>query len=228
MRANSPNFETSCVLAIPTRFILEVLMSFDDIFFNCEYRWPKDGDRLLRQPTRSEDGVRFVDFVHSREVFIWDGYMKAGAVLVQRAIEESYDRDALVFPILFNYRHGLEVAIKWVLDRYGRHAAMDEYEKNHRLDKLWQACRQVISEFGGDGPDNTADIVEGIVMEFHKLDPNSFAFRYSKDKKGVQVPLPNFLIDLENIRDVMEGVNHFFEGVDAQCSELSSALPSSH
>jgi hypothetical protein len=83
-------------------------------------------------------------------------------------------------------------------------------------------------EFSGDGPDNAADIVEGIVMEFHKLDPNSFAFRYSKNKKGAQVPLPDFPIDLENIRDVMDGVNHFFEGVDAQCSELSSAVPNSY
>jgi hypothetical protein len=199
-------------------------MSFEDIL-NRDNRWPKDGDRLLRQPARWEDGVRFADFSYSREVFIWDGYMKAGAALVQRAMENSFERDKLVYPILFTYRHGLEVAIKWVLDRYGRYAAIDEYERDHRLDKLWQACREVIMEFNGDGPDNTTDIVEGIVMEFHKLDPNSFAFRYSKNKKGLQVPLPDFPIDLENIRDVMEGVNNFFGGVDAQCSELSSAVP---
>lgn len=202
-------------------------MSFEDIL-KKEYRWPKKGDRLLREPANPEDGVRFADFYHSREVFIWDGYMKAGAVLVQRAMEHRYERHELVYPILFNYRHALEVAIKWVLDRYGRYAAIEAYEKDHRLDKLWKACRLVLVEFGGDGPDESTDVVERIVVEFHKLDPNSFAFRYSKNKNGAQVPLPDFLIDLANIRDVMEGVNHFFEGVDAQCSELSSAVPDSY
>ena len=76
--------------------------------------------------------------------------MKARAALVQRAMENRDERHYLIYPILFTYRHGLEVAIKWVLDRYGRYAAIDGYEKDHRLDKLWRTCRQVIVEFSGD------------------------------------------------------------------------------
>jgi hypothetical protein len=198
-------------------------MSFEDIL-NREYRWPKETDQLLRQPSHWEDGVRFADFGFSREVFIWDGYMKAGAVLVERAMKSEHDRHHLVYPIIFNYRHGLEVAIKWVLDRYGRYAAIYDYEKDHRLDKLWRACKQVIVEFSGDGPDEAVEVVEKIVLEFHQLDPSSFAFRYSTNKKGALVDLPDIPIDLENIRDVMEGVNNFFEGLDGQCSELSSVV----
>jgi len=202
-------------------------MSFTDLL-NREYRWPKGGDQLLRQPARREEGAQFTDFTRSREVFIWDGYMRAGAALVDRAMEESFERDMLIYPILFTYRHGLEVAIKWILDRYGRYAAIAQYERDHKLDRLWQTCRQVIKEFSGDGADKDANIVEGIVMEFHRLDPKSFTFRYSTDKKGSPVPLPNSFIDLENLRDVMEGVNNFFEGLDAQCSELSSAVSDSY
>lgn len=36
----------------------------------------------------------------------------------------STKRFGLLYPISFNYRHGLEVAIKWTLDRYGRYSAM--------------------------------------------------------------------------------------------------------
>src|SRR5712691_8359222 len=104
-------------------------MSITDIL-NRKYRWPKAADRLLRP--HWEDGVLFSDDGHSRDGFIWDGYMKAGAALVHHVIENDRDGDFLIYPILFNYRHGLEVAIKWVLDRYGRYAAIEEYDSNHR------------------------------------------------------------------------------------------------
>jgi hypothetical protein len=37
------------------------------------------------------------------------------------------------------------------------------------------------------------------------------------------VNLPPFAIDLEHLRDVMEGVNNFFIGVDGQLDHNSSA-----
>jgi hypothetical protein len=75
-------------------------------------RWPKKGDRLLRP---SNDWDRAVDFAHqpvSRHVHIWGGYMRAGAALVEECGKDSVDRYFLVYPILFNYRHGLELAMK--------------------------------------------------------------------------------------------------------------------
>jgi len=47
-------------------------------------------------------------------------------------------------------------------------------------------------------------------------DPSSFAFRYATDKKGREIRLPILSIDLHNIRDVMQAVTNFFQGVDGQ------------
>jgi hypothetical protein len=150
--------------------------------------------------------------------------MAAGEILVERAAD-SVDRFDLIYPIIFNYRHGLEVAIKWVLDHYGRYASIGRYEKNHKLLDLWKPCRLVIEQVGGPGDNDALNAVEEIVTEFDSIDPGALSFRYSTTKKGQVVDLPDFAIDLDNLREVMEGVNNFFIGVDGQLDHNSSAIP---
>jgi hypothetical protein len=198
-----------------------------DDLLNPKYRWPKDTDRLFVTPASLEHAAETTRDAFSRDVFMGSGYMHAGAILVEQCRQEPDRAYELVYPILYNYRHALELEIKWVLNTYGRFAAIREFELNHNLAQLWQVCRQVIEEVGGPGSQETLDIVERIVLEFHRLDPSSFAFRYSTDKKGKPIPLPP-VIDLQNIRDVMEGVENFFQGVDGQLDYNSSAIDYSY
>ena len=197
---------------------------FEELLNPPDFRWPKEGDRLLVTAKSPEHGARFSDDTLSRDVFLGSGYMRAGAVLVESCLADPSKCHELIYPVLFNYRHGLELAIKWVLDRYGRYAAIEEYELNHDLARLWKSCRQVIEEVGGSGGEEALEVVEGIVCEFHTLDPKSFAFRYSRDKKGSPIELPLWFIDLANVRDVMEGVSNFFMGADGQLDHNSSAM----
>ena len=53
---------------------------------------------------------------------------------------------------------------------------------------------------------------------------NALAFRYSRDKNSILIALPDGLFDLENIRDVMEAVNGFFEGADGLLDAYVSAV----
>jgi hypothetical protein len=162
---------------------------FESLLDPRKYRWPQKTDRLLIPPVSPERGTHTAADTFSREVFMGSGYMRAGAVLVERCLADPQHGHELIYPILFNYRHALELEIKWVLDRYGRYAAIQEFERNHNLAKLWKVCRQVIEEVGGPSEEGTLEAVEGIVLEFHALDPSSFAFRYSTDKKGKPIPL---------------------------------------
>jgi hypothetical protein len=74
--------------------------------------------------------------------------MRAGAALVEEAERESADRHFLVYPILYNYRHGLELAIKWTITQYGRYVGvyLDYPNINHNLWISWGLCKQVIIE----------------------------------------------------------------------------------
>jgi hypothetical protein len=198
---------------------------FADLLEPAEYRWPKKGDKLFKRSEELNRSTGFTNSSFARDAHIWRGYMLTGSVLVDYCKDDNVDRFDLVYPILFNYRHGLETAIKWVLNHYGRYAAIAAYKTDHDLFNLWKVCRQVIIEVGSEGEDDEAlNAVEKIVHEFHAVDRGSFSFRYSTNRNGKVVQLPNFEIDLENVRKVMEGVDNFFTGVDGQLDHNSSAV----
>lgn len=189
------------------------------------YRWPRRGDRLLRSSNQWDKDVTFSPYRATRDAYIWTGYMRAGAILVEEAHRAGTRRpDDLLYPILFCYRHGLEVAMKWILNEYGRYVDV-ECKLNHDLWRLWQACKKVIIEIGEESADDDAiEVVEGIVKEFHDLDPAAFALRYSTNKKGTTIDLPDDPIDLENVKDVMEAVNNFFTGADGLLDHNTPAI----
>ncbi len=188
-----------------------------------EYRWPRTGDRLLRDSEDWDRGVEFSNDEISRHVHIWSGYMSAGAALIEACGEYSHERHFLIYPILFNYRHGIELAMKWVIARYGRYSSVkiDEIE-HHDLWKLWKLCKQIIIEVGSEN--ESIAVVEQVIKDFHDLDKSALAFRYSRNKKGGLIALPDGMIDLQNIRDVMEAVSHFFDGVDGQLDHNAGAV----
>ncbi len=149
--------------------------------------------------------------------------MTAGATLIDACEENAYERHFLIYPILFNYRHGIELAMKWIIAMYGRYSnvKIDDIE-HHNLWQLWKLCKQILIEVGSE--DEAIPFVEQVIKDFHDLDKSALAFRYSRNKKGVLIALPDGMIDLENIRDVMEAISGFFDGADGLLDANSSAV----
>ena len=145
-------------------------------------------------------------------------------MLVQACKKNDPERYYLIYPILFNYRHAIELAMKWVIVIYGRYSSLNiEVDKleHHNLWELWKLCKKIIIELGSKSEE--ISYVEQLIKDFHDVDNTSQAFRYSIDKKGVVFKLPDEMIDPENIRDVMEGLTAFFNGVDVQLDEHTSS-----
>lgn len=180
-------------------------------------RRPRKGDRLIRPTKDWNRGVDFPQSKFSRDALIEGGYMRAGSALIE-ACEEDPDRHLLIYPILFNYRHGIELAMKWMIRHYGPFSSVGiANTTDHNLRDLWRMCKHIIIELGSeDEEDETIGVVEKVIEELHELDESAQAFRYSHDKTGAVFALPDGMIDLRNIRDVMEGIRHFFDGADAQ------------
>lgn len=198
--------------------------SFDELL-NFEHRWPKKGDRLLRRSGDWNRGVEFSKRPIDRHVHLWEGYMRAGAGLIELCTQNGYegDRHFVIYPILFNYRHGLELAMKWIVLRFGGEG-FQGIEEDHDLWKLWKQCRAIIARFG-EGDEEATKVVEKIVKELHDLDRSGVSFRYGWGKAGREIKLPDHMIDLENIHDVMQGVSGYFTGLDGWLDDLHSAGP---
>jgi hypothetical protein len=189
--------------------------NFADIL-NQACRWPKKGDRLLRSSSDWDRGVKFAKDEISRHVFIWEGYMSAAATLIDASQGDRAERQILIYPILFNYRHAIELAMKWIIVMYSRGAGIEVGDiEHHDLWQLWKICCQIIPSAEND---EALQVVEQVIKDFHELDKTALKFRYPRDKSGALISLPDALIDLENIRDVMEAVGNFFNGADGQLS----------
>jgi hypothetical protein len=156
--------------------------------------------------------------------------MAAGAALIDEAELHPEDRNELIYPILFNYRHGLELAMKWIIDYYGRMAdvSLKGEDRDHNLLALWRMCKEILETAGQNTSDEATLAVEQVVKNFHDIDKFGVSLRYSFDKNGKPIVLNDGLIDLGNIQQVMEGVDGFFTGCDGLLSDLVSAAPTDY
>jgi hypothetical protein len=177
-------------------------------------------EQLIPEPPRKEDVLVRSDLpdwqnnaclnpVHGDERGYTEGYRRGAMRLVSFVMEKGREQDYLVYPIVFLYRHHIELILKSLLTRiaYVIDHALTGPEKEHlgrhRLDLLWQDLRpklDLMSDVAGWKKLAAADI-EGIhshIRQLTALDPDSFSFRYTHNKKGA-ISLPPDLVNL-NLR----------------------------
>ena len=135
-------------------------------------------------------------------------------LLIQAAASDRAERANLIFPALFNYRHYVELALKYLITEYGSYAAVALGAKGHKLMALWGEFEKVCEKFGHDINDEAMSAVRSCVAELEIIDVSSTVFRYATDLRGHTPPLPAYGLDLVALHDVMNGIEGFFEAVD--------------
>ena len=192
---------------------------FEEIL-ETEFRWPHTGD-LPFKPAAAELGNAVVsEDVAIRFVAMIEGYKLGADCMVERAGDNSIDRDQLVYPVIFNYRQFIELSLKRQLMVFGDGVGIEPNWKTHDLVPLWSAFADMLDRYGTTDPDYADGIVAQVVAEFSKIDPNSFSYRYPVDTKGNALPVTLDALDLAQLMDVMNGVAGFFTGCDAYLSDL--------
>jgi len=116
------------------------------------------------------------------------GYKDAADKLVETVVATETNRDIFLMPIVYLYRHYLELQLKMML-REARDAGVsavsgktDEWIKNragHDLHVLWNSVRQIIEELSPDELSGDISNVERIIQRFHDLDDTGQRFRYA-------------------------------------------------
>jgi hypothetical protein len=94
--------------------------------------------------------------------------------------------DTLLFPVLYLYRHCLELKLKelvllGVRIEFFELAKVAENLEKHRLCPLWTKAKRLILH--SYPKDEEAQAAEGIINEFHRIDPDGQTLRYDR-KKG--------------------------------------------
>lgn len=194
-----------------------------DDALNADFRWPKKGDRPFAEADELLDNALIAEDERTRLILMTDGYKQAADLMVQRTADEPSSRDFLVFPILFSYRHFLELSLKYMLATFGPRVSVSSNWSGHDLAILAKDFFEMLDRYGTPDPDDADAIIANIIAEFAKIDPQSYSHRYPVDRKGKPLPVTQPALDLSNLADVMDGVKGYFNGCDGYLSDLCGA-----
>ena len=200
-------------------------MTFTDLL-EIDFRWPKIGDRLFSEVHPAQGGAFLADLSDERLYRLIEGYKLAADLLVEQAEIEPSRKPKLVYPIVFCYRHFLELALKAMLAEYGPMGNMPRNWSHHKLENLWGDYRTLLRNLGSDHPEEKGtDAVEHCIAEFAKIDPFSETFRYPISRKGQPFDISHESIDLLQLRDTVQAIENYFMGSDGLLSNLQDAQP---
>ena len=185
-----------------------------------DYRWPAKGDRLFPRET-DEDLMTnaCLNFTRCDAVYPYGvGYRKAGEILLQWVLSEQRDQDFLVYPIVFLFRHHVELMLKQIIVLAARlREDHVRFPRGHDLASLWAQCKARLMEVSG--PETTLEVVESLVDELGSIDPGSDSFRYHLDGLG-RPTLPGIThINLHHFALVMDGLTNFLDACHTQLTE---------
>ncbi len=158
------------------------------------------------------------------------GYKEGADLLVNDIQEGKGTIDFLVYPIMFLYRHYLELTIKNLLRRasYLLDVRLDDKLENHNLNHYWNLLRPLLERVSPiDDSLHELEHIGRLIAEFSEQDKNSFAFRYpesKQDNEGKRLPTLNKLevFNICGVQEIMGKVSSLFDGIEGKINEDSA------
>lgn len=156
------------------------------------------------------------------------GFRRAALALAEQVCETGRSQDLLVYPIVYLYRHHMELALKSIIDLacvvLDHELTDEEFKKlgRHDLADLWNLAKPLLSKVVCDETPLPPDDLEGIdsyIRQLHEHDPDGQRFRYAMVKaKRAQaerrslspelrhINIRNFAIALEKLADYLDAI----------------------
>jgi hypothetical protein len=196
---------------------------------------PRKGDSLFRDdlPDRQNNACLSVNW-SDNEFLYTEGYRRAAQLLVEHTVEHQGNKHFLVYPVVFLYRHHIELALKklilhapYIIGHQLTDTEMQHLGK-HRLDLLWQDLKPMLAavcKAAGWGTLSSAD-EEGInsyISQLTALDPESYSFRYTHSKSGAPSLPSEKRINIRHFAEMMERLADYLDRLDTAVGVLEEA-----
>lgn len=173
-----------------------------------ELRWPKAGDCLFVESSWAYD-ARVTGDPKERFYRMPMGYKRAGDILIDQACTDVVDRSNIIYAALFCYRQSIELFLKRLIDEFGKNKVFSP-KNTHDLNLLWGRFVCIANEQGGC---ESIGFIEAqkLIGEMHDFDQKSDGFRFPANIRDEPFFSHDQGIDLNNVREVMQGLENFFE-----------------
>ena len=187
---------------------------------------PEKNDILFKETTDCNDLVVIGRFGDKNDFMIINGFYDVAINALKGLMNKGVgEKDSQIYPIIYNFRHYLELIIKQSI-RYFRlieHEIEDDeigYKPNHSLKELWNILKVYLGKIEDTDQDETIAF-DKLLNELDAIDKNSFAFRYHCDtgKKindKIRLAIPDRKdISLNNLEKVIKKMHCYIEGISS-------------
>ncbi|MGX9569372.1 hypothetical protein [Pseudomonas sp. CFBP 5748] len=185
-------------------------------------KWPTDfsGQQLFIQGDDWQHNA-MLNWSHFRADLYAFAYKDAADGLVEAMANRQVPLDSGIYPLLFLYRHSLELQFKLMLQ--SARALTGKKSKNydkHPLMPLWSELRHLLMGLGLERSDANANAVHEFIRQLDDVDPDSMAFRYATTKSG-KAHLPDVTyINIRHLREVLNSVFVWLNGTYSWIGEM--------
>lgn len=182
------------------------------------FNWPKKGNKVF---VSAEEGAYFhVPSIRSFYPPHAQAFKEVAEIVLDK-MEADGDRpanDIFIFPVLYLYRHGIEINLKAIIKvgvglEFFEKDAVQEALDDHNLAKLWKHAKKLLLHRWAGSDPAPLKATESVINELHQSDPNGQVFRYAADKSGKPhryEKLPDHL-SVAPLKKTMDGVFNFLE-----------------
>ncbi|MBI5573653.1 MAG: hypothetical protein HY919_03765 [Elusimicrobia bacterium] len=150
------------------------------------------------------------------------GYFKGAICIVDSIIKDSSYVDLLIYPVVFNYRHGVELYLKHlseVLPKFLNEKSI--VRPTHILIDNWDIVRNLLKKIPVFDPDKSLiSVVDKILKDLIDIDPNGEAFRFPHARSGNKFLQNTSLINVMVLANTMNTVFDAFSHWDYVAQEL--------
>ena len=114
-----------------------------------------------------------------------NGFRAAAVLLLEEAARAAIwnDRDPLVWPALYSFRHYVELELKYLVRGFPE-LGLGVPPATHRLRKLWPPVARGFARCFGEGDRRPFDVLERAIAILEALDPAGDGFRYATTRAG--------------------------------------------
>lgn len=191
-------------------------------------QWPSNfsGQKLFIQGEDWQNNA-MLNWSHFPADLYAFAYKDAADSLVEAMANRQVPPDSAIYPLLFLYRHTLELQLKLMLKSARSLTGKESknYDK-HPLMPLWSELRHLLKELGLERSDVEANAVHGFIRQLHDIDPESMAFRYAMTNSGKD-HLPDVThINIRHLREVLNSVFVWLNGTYNWIGEMDSGQSS--
>ena len=152
------------------------------------------------------------------------GYKDAADAILYALAERRASLDSVIYPLVFLYRQGLELQLKLILPLARRLAEIPSKDDHqHGLMPMWEELRKLLDELTPHEGDEDIAAMEDFIRQLDDVDPQSFAFRYPKTKRG-EISLAELSdVNVRHLSEIMDSVFLLMSGIHSELGEMDQA-----